>query len=126
LVDNYIDIIFANGEEAKSFTGLLPEAALGNLARRCDIAVVKVGKEGAYVRQGIQEWHIPAVKTTVIDTTGAGDFFAAGFLAGMANNYDLGKCGKIGSLLACEVIQVVGAELDDSRWQVIKNEIKLL
>ncbi len=126
LVDDYIDIVFANEEEAKSFTGLQPEAALGNLAGRCDIAVVKVGKEGAFVQQGNQKWHIPANGTSVIDTTGAGDFFAAGFLAGLAKGLDLEKCGKIGSLMAGEVIKVVGAELDDSQWESIKKQVELL
>ena len=125
LVDHYIDIVFANEEEAKSFTGLQPEAALENLAGRCDIAIVKVGKEGAFVQQGVQKWHIPAIDTPVIDTTGAGDYFAAGFLAGLATGCDLGKCGVIGSLMASEVIQVVGAELEDSRWEEIKKRAEL-
>ena len=126
LVDNYIDIVFANEEEAKSFTGLPPEGALENLAGRCDIAVVKVGKEGAYVQQGDQKWHIPASGSSVIDTTGAGDYFAAGFLAGLAKGCDLGKCGTIGSLLAGEVIKVVGAELEDHHWEEIKKRAELL
>ncbi|HEY3387951.1 MAG TPA: adenosine kinase [Prolixibacteraceae bacterium] len=126
LVDNYIDIVFANEEEAKSFTGLQPEAALENLARRCDIAVVKVGKEGAFVQQGDQKLHIPAIGTAVVDTTGAGDFFAAGFLAGLAIGCDLGKCGIIGSLMAGEVIQVIGAELEDSRWAELKKRVELI
>ena len=127
LVDNYIDIVFANEEDAKSFTGMAHEAALENLAGRCDIAVVKVGKEGAFVQQGTQKWHIPTtVEANVIDTTGAGDFFAAGFLAGLAAGHNLEKCGKIGALLAGEVIQVVGAELEESRWEFIKNQVDLL
>ena len=126
LVDNYIDIVFANEEEAKSFTGLQPEDALENLAARCDIAVVKVGKEGAFVQQGNQKWHIPASGTSVIDTTGAGDYFAAGFLAGLATGCDLGKCGIIGSLLAGEVIKVVGAELEDHHWESIRIQTSLL
>ena len=121
LVDNYIDIVFANEDEAKSFTGMQPEAALENLASRCDIAVVKVGKDGAYVQQGDQKWYIPAMGTVVIDTTGAGDYFAAGFLAGLATGCDLGKCGIIGSLLAGEVIKIVGAELEDHHWEAIRN-----
>lgn len=126
LIDNYIDIVFANEEEAKSFTGMLPEAALENLAGRCDIAVVKVGEEGAFVQQGNQKWHIPASGTSVIDTTGAGDYFAAGFLAGLATGCDLGKCGITGSLMAGEVIQVVGAELEESRWIDLKKRAGLL
>lgn len=126
LVDNYIDIVFANEEESKSFTGLAPEAALENLARRCDIAVVKVGREGAFVQQGAQKWHIPAVVTTVIDTTGAGDYFAAGFLAGLAKGWDLERCGKMGSFMACEVIKIIGAEMDETLWDTIKERVELL
>ena len=126
LVDNYIDIIFANEEEAKSFTGMLPEEALDNLADRCDIAIVKVGKEGAFIKQGTCKWHIPAVTSSVIDTTGAGDYFAAGFLAGLATGCDLGKCGSIGALMAGEVIKVIGAELSDSQWNDVKNRVKSL
>ena len=125
LVDNFIDIVFANEEEAKTFTGLQPEAALENLAGRCDIAVVKVGKEGAYVQQGDQKWHIPTIATSVIDTTGAGDYFAAGFLAGLATGCNLEKCGIIGALMAGEIIKVIGAELDDSRWEEIKMQAAL-
>lgn len=126
LVDHYIDIIFANEEEAKSFTGLKPEDALTNLAKRCDIAVVKVGKFGAFVQQGNQKFHVPAIGNEVVDTTGAGDFFAAGFLAGLAKGYDLEKCGKLGSLLASKVIKVIGAELSSGDWVEIKEQEKLL
>ena len=126
LVDNYIDIVFANEEEAKSFTGMSPEAALENLAGRCDIAVVKVGKEGAYVQQGTQRLHIPATVTSVIDTTGAGDFFAAGFLAGIAKGWELERCGKMGSFMAGEVIKIIGAELEDTLWDQIKERVELL
>lgn len=125
LVDNYIDIVFANEEEAKSFTGLQPEAALENLAGRCDIAIVKVGKEGAFVQQGAQKWHIPTVASSVIDTTGAGDYFAAGFLAGLATGCDLEKCGLFGSIMAGEIIKVLGAELEDSKWEEIRKRAEL-
>jgi len=122
LVDHYIDIVFANEEEAKSFTGLKPEDALENLAGRCDIAVVKVGKEGAYIQQGNRKIHVPAIGDKVVDTTGAGDFFAAGFLGGLAKGYDLMKCGNLGSLLAGKVIRVVGAELLREDWEEIRDQ----
>ncbi len=121
LVDNYVDIIFANEEEAVAFTGLSPVEALEQLARRCDIAVVKVGKEGAYVRQGEKQVHIPALGSEVVDTTGAGDFFAAGFLSGLAKGYDLEKCGKLGALLAGRVIKTAGAKLEPAEWVEIRE-----
>jgi sugar/nucleoside kinase (ribokinase family) len=125
LVDNYIDILFANEEEAKSFTGLKPEEALSSIAQRCDIAVVKVGKDGAYIQQGNRRIHVPALVNNVVDTTGAGDYFAAGFLAGFAKGYDLEKCGKLGAILASKVIQVIGAELTEKDWQEIKKAERL-
>ena len=126
LVDNYVDIVFANEEEAKSFTGLSPEQALVNLARRCDIAVVKIGKEGALIQQGNEKIHVPAIGTEVIDTTGAGDYFAAGFLAGLAKGYDLEMSGHLGSLLASKIIRVVGAELSPNDWAEIKSNEKVV
>ena len=126
LVDNYVDIVFANEEEAKSFTGMHPELALEHIASRCDIAVVKVGKEGAFIQQGGQKWHVPALGAEVLDTTGAGDFFAAGFLAGLAHSYDLEKCAQIGALMAREVIEVMGADLEEHRWTYVKEQIALL
>jgi sugar/nucleoside kinase (ribokinase family) len=121
LVDNYVDIIFANEEEAIAFTGMQPLDAVENLAGRCDIAVVKVGKEGAYVQQGAVRHLIPAAGDLVVDTTGAGDFFAAGFLSGIAKGYDLEKSGKLGALLASRVIRVPGAKLDEAEWTEIRK-----
>lgn len=121
LVDNYVDIVFANEEEAKAFTGMEPLAAVEDLASRCDIAVVKVGKEGAYVQQGSLRHQIPAAGDLVVDTTGAGDFFAAGFLSGLAKGYDLEKSGKLGALLASRVIRVPGAKLAEEEWIEIRK-----
>jgi sugar/nucleoside kinase (ribokinase family) len=126
LVDHYIDILFANEEEAKSFTGLKTEEALSSIARRCDIAVVKLGKEGAFIQQGSHIIHVPAVADKVIDTTGAGDYFAAGFLAGYAKGYDLIKCGNLGSIMASRVIGIVGAQLTAKDWKEIKGAELLL
>ncbi len=121
LVDSYVDIVFANEEEAKAFTGMEPLEAVANLAGRCDIAVVKIGKEGAYVQQGSLLHKIPAAGDLVVDTTGAGDFFAAGFLAGLAKGYDLEKSGKLGALLASRVIRVPGAKLAEEEWSEIRK-----
>jgi len=121
LVDNYVDIVFANEEEAIAFTGMQPLEAVGNLAGRCDIAVVKIGKEGAYVQQGAILHKVPSSGDLVIDTTGAGDFFAAGFLSGIAKGYDLDKSGKLGALLASRVIRVPGAKLVEEEWIEIRK-----
>lgn len=121
LVNDYVDIIFANEEEARAFTGMQPLEAVANLAGLCDVAIVKVGKEGAYIQQGSVCHLIPAAGSVVVDTTGAGDFFAAGFLAGRAKGYDLVKSGKLGALLASRVIRVPGAKLDADEWKEIRK-----
>ena len=80
LINKYVDIVFANEEEAKAFTGKEPEEALDVIAKMCSIAIVKLGARGSLIRKGTEEVHVHAVTVDrVIDTTGAGDYFAAGF-----------------------------------------------
>lgn len=127
LVNKYVDIVFANEEEAKAFTGKEPEEALDCIAKMCSVAIVKLGARGALIRKGTEEMHVKATAVErVADTTGAGDFFAAGFLYGLTCGCSLEKCGKIGAILAGEVIQVIGTELPDERWKKIKEEITLI
>ena len=127
LVNKYVDIAFANEEEAKAFTGKEPEEALDIIAKMCSIAIVKVGARGSLIRKGTEEVRVEAVPVAkVVDTTGAGDFFAAGFLYGLTCGYSLEKCGKIGAILSGEVIQVIGTELPDSKWEKIKEDIIMI
>ena len=127
LVNKYVDIVFANEEEAKAFTGKEPEEALDIIAKMCSIAIVKVGARGSLIRKGTEEVRVEAVPVAkVVDTTGAGDFFAAGFLYGLTCGYSLEKCGKIGAILSGEVIQVIGTELPDSKWEKIKEDIIMI
>jgi len=119
LIRNYVDIVFANEQEAKAFTGLEPEEALEELAMMCKIAVVKVGPKGALIRHGSEVVKIHAIDAVRRDTTGAGDLFASGFLFGLINGFSLEKCGQIGSVLAGNVIEVIGAKMDKERWEKI-------
>ena len=122
LIETYVDIVFSNEEEARAFTGKEPEEALDVISQKCSIAVVKLGAKGAMIKKGSRVFHIDAVKADkAIDTTGAGDYFAAGFLYGLTLGTPLEKCGMIGALLATHVIQVIGTTLSNEKW----NEIKL-
>lgn len=124
LVNKYVDIVFANEEEARAFTGKEPEEAVECIAGMCSVAVVKVGARGSFIRKGTEEVHVPALPVEkVVDTTGAGDYFAAGFMYGLTCGCSLEKCAKIGSILARDVIQVVGTELPETQWAKIKEEI---
>jgi sugar/nucleoside kinase (ribokinase family) len=124
LVEKYVDILFANEEEAKAFTGPSIEEALDILGRLCSIAVVKVGSKGSYIRKGTDTARIvPPYLIRPVDTTGAGDYYAAGFLYGLMSGYSLEKCGKIGSVLGGKVIQTVGTTLSAEAWHEIKLNI---
>jgi sugar/nucleoside kinase (ribokinase family) len=120
---HFVDIVFANEEEAKALTGLGPEEAVNEIARMCEIAVVKTGEKGSLVKQGENLVHIPARKVKSIDTTGAGDCYAAGFLYGLTRSLGLEKSGQIGTLLASHIIQVVGPKLDKRTWKLVKEEL---
>ena len=117
IVKEYVDIVFANEEESKSFTGKEPLEALNELAEFCRIAVVKIGKEGSLVKSGEDVFHIDAIDVELVDTNGAGDIYAAGFLYGLSRGWSLDKCGKTGAILAGKIIEISGARLDETGWE---------
>ncbi|MCF0178300.1 MAG: adenosine kinase [Bacteroidales bacterium] len=126
IVENYIDIVFANETEARAYTGKEPREALDELAQSCKIAVVKVGKDGAMVKSG-DEFHFMEAKPAVkIDATGAGDTFAGGFLYGYAMDKPLDVCLEIASIIAAKVVEVIGTKIDIPRWKAAKTEIRTL
>ena len=126
LIENYVDYVFANEREAFALTGMEPLQALDFLASHCDIAVVKVGAKGAYIKCGNEKVTVPPMKANVIDTNGAGDMWAAGFLAGLVKGESLTKCGQMGGIVAANVIEVLGTKMDDARWNNIHKAISLL
>lgn len=126
LVNNYVDIVFANEQEALALTGMEPENALHYIAERCEIAVVKIGAKGAYIQRGDEIVTIPPMKADVVDTTGAGDMWAAGFLAGLVKGENLQKCGMMGAIVAKNIIEVMGAKMEDERWDNIHAAIAKL
>lgn len=127
LVDKYVDIVFANETECKAFTKIEgAEEGLRELARHCDIAVVKVGKDGSWVKKGDEEHFIAAWPANAIDGTGAGDTYAAGFIYAHSLGMLLKECGEIGSIIAAKVVEVIGTKIDVPRWRDAKAEIREL
>ncbi len=126
LIRDYVDIAFANEEEAAAFSGMQdPEASLRMLASMTEIAVVKVGKHGALGMSkatGDAILRVPGLSRKVVDTTAAGDFFAAGFLHGFIQGKDLATCLDYGNHIAAEVIQVYGTQVDPER---LRNSLNL-
>jgi len=126
VIVNYTDILFANSEEARVFTGKDPEKALHILSGQCEIAVVKIGAEGSLIQSGNKIIKVEPYQVKCIDTTGAGDLYASGFLYGLAFNKSLEKCGQYGSYLASKVIETSGARIDPEKWPEIKATINSL
>lgn len=117
-----IDIVFANEEEAQAMTGTKGEAAAKWLAKICPIAVVKCGAEGAVAVSGDEVAHIAAEQVAqVVDTTGAGDFFAGGFLFMHAQDAALHECLRQGARCAAAVIQVMGTQLSVDTWEELRK-----
>ncbi len=110
LVDDYVDVLFGNESEICSLyeTDDL-ERAIKSVTGQCKVAAVTTGAKGSVVVTAEQRIEVPAWSTgVVLDTTGAGDQYAAGFLYGYARGIDLGRCGELGSMAAGEVISHVG------------------
>ncbi|MGD9558453.1 MAG: adenosine kinase [Mangrovibacterium sp.] len=126
LVGEYVDIVFANEEEARAYTGLDPVDAVRHISQECKIAVVKIGREGSLICSGESFAKVGTPQVYSVDTTGAGDVYAAGFLYGLANDFSLQNCGRLGSLLASKVIQVLGARIPDESWAEILMEAERL
>lgn len=124
IVREFVDIVFANEEEARAYTGQEPEEALNVISEHCEIAIVKVGKDGSMIKSNTEKVQVKPRLANCIDTTGAGDLYAAGFLFGLASNYSLEVCGKIGSLVSGNVVEVLGAKMSDEVWEAIHADMK--
>ena len=125
-LNKYVDIVFANEEEAKALTGKEPEDALEEIASMAKIAVVKLGKNGSMVKKGNKKVTVQAKTANSIDTTGAGDSYAAGFLYGLVNGYDLEKSANTGSILSARIVERMGPKMGKNDWREIRSEINTL
>ena len=126
IVKEYVDILIANEDEARVFTGFSDEIKAGRaLSEGVEIAVLKVGERGSYISNKGKIIKIaPKAAGPAVDTTGAGDLWASGFLFGFANGYPLEKCGELGSACGSEVCQVIGAQIPEEGWDRIKKLFK--
>jgi sugar/nucleoside kinase (ribokinase family) len=122
-VEEYVDILIANEDEALAYTGCKDEsAALEHLSRDADIAVLKIGARGSLIAHGGTQIQIaPYGDGRAVDTTGAGDLWASGFLFGLVNRWPLDECGRLGSICGHAVCQVVGANIPDEQWKTIRK-----
>ena len=110
LIDEYVDIIFANEEEIKSLYQSELKESINNIKNNVDFGAITLGSKGSVVFENKLEYLVDPISVVeLVDTTGAGDLFAAGFLFGFFNKYSIEKCGHLGNKAASEIIKHVGA-----------------
>lgn len=126
LIPQYVDILFSNESEAEAFTGLKADEAVRVLSEKVEVSLVTLGKEGALIGSHGQVIAVSAEGGKPVDTTGAGDHFAAGFLYGLSVGATLEQSARIGSLLAGHIIEVIGAQIPDDKWEQIKLKVNTI
>lgn len=122
-----VDILFANADEARELLGDLPDdKKLDELAKHCPTAVLKLGKEGAMVKDANNTVKVPAeLVANPVDTTAAGDLWAAGFLYGFVKERPLEDCARYGAILSGEVVKVIGSQLPAEAWKKIETALSI-
>lgn len=124
MLEQYVSVVFANEEEARAFGGDSPEATLAQLASLTEVAVVKLGKAGSLVRRADEQVRVGvSAVATVVDSTGAGDMYSAGFLYGLSHGLPLDKCGQLGAIVSGAVVGVLGPKMDTSLWQHVRQQV---
>ena len=124
ILTDYIDIVFANEDEAQAFCDSDdPLVGLKELAQHCEVAAVKLGADGAYIKRGEEVVKVDTPSVKAVDTTGAGDLWAAGFLYGYYRGLGLRECGLAGSILGSTVVQQIGAAIPNGEWPEIRERI---
>jgi sugar/nucleoside kinase (ribokinase family) len=123
LVDRHVDILFANEREICALYGASRlEDAVAAVRGCCELTVVTRSEHGSVVLQGEHLYEVPAEKVArVIDTTGAGDQFAAGFLYGYTQGRSPGVCAKLGAICAAEVISHFGARPEAALAELVRG-----
>ncbi len=124
LIEKYVDIVFANNEEAEALTGKQYPDSVEEISKICKVAVVKNGKYGSIVCSEKKKYPILPFEATPVDTTGAGDNYAAGFLYGYLTNKSLEVSGTIGSLVAAKSVETVGPKISNEEWNLLLERVR--
>ena len=110
LVEDHVDILFANKDELKGLYDVMAvEDAFDSVRAHCSIAAITLGAKGSILISGKETISVAAIPPVqLVDTTGAGDAYAAGVLFGLSEGKSLAETGRIGSFAASEVISHMG------------------
>ena len=124
MLKNSIDIVFANKPEMEIlFNNKKIENSVKKIMQYVTSGAIKLGEEGAIVFDNDVHYRTLARPVEVLDTTGAGDMFAAGFLSSLTRKIPLDRAGKIATYLAGEIIKVNGAQISKKKIEIIKAEV---
>lgn len=116
-----VDVVLANEDEAKAYTGMAESESLEILSGKVGTAVVKLGKKGVLVAQGKARHQVEAHIVKAVDTTGAGDLWASGFVYGLTQGLGLDDAARLGCKVGSEVVQVMGAVIPEAGWNRIRD-----
>lgn len=125
LIEKHADLVFCNEDEAIALSRTTVEAGCHLLSEISEIAIVSRGRLGCLIANASKVEAFPAYPAEAIDTTGAGDYFAAGFIHGYLQGKSLAECAHYGALLGNAVVQSVGAEIPKALWPTIRRKIGL-
>ncbi len=125
LLDHHVDILFANEAEILSlYQSDNLNNAINKVRNICQVAAITCGEKGSVVIEGEKTWEIPSYKLgELIDTTGAGDLYAGGFLYGYTSGESLQNCGKMGSICAGQVVTQLGPRCQVSLPQILQKHL---
>jgi sugar/nucleoside kinase (ribokinase family) len=113
ILRDHTDVLFGNFHEAQALTDTdSPYDAVRALAERCDVAVVTMDEKGSLIQAGDRLYEIPVFPVKAVDTTGAGDMYAAGLLYGLTHGLSLDRTGRLASYCAAQVVAHLGPRLD--------------
>lgn len=124
IVKKYVDIVFVNEDEAYAFTGKRELEALHAICELCDIAVVKLGERGSLIKFEGSVHVVDPHPVAVVNTNGAGDMYAAGFLHGLAHGHPVDSIGKVASHMAALVVASPGARIHERHHEQLKDVLK--
>ena len=125
LINNFVDILFCNEEELKSLFKLIDiEQCELEIQSLCELTAITLGEKGSViVNKSKKEIIKPFILGKAIDTTGAGDIFAGGFIHGLINNLSLDSCGQLGSICAGHIVTQIGSRSTINLKELISKNI---
>lgn len=113
IIQEHVDLLIGNHEEAQALMGVdTPREAIVAMQPYCELAAVTMGAQGALLREGTTILEIPAVRVDPVDTTGAGDMYAAGLLYGLTQGLPLEQTGRLAAAIAAQVVAKLGPRLE--------------